>query len=385
LVTAGIVLAAVLRVVLGAATSLPDFLVSISSPLSIAIPMAGIWAFYGRQLHREVAALPDAPRRAGLDRLYHYLLAAFGFGATFVALQQLIRFVVDQLSGLPTGSLTSIHQLANALAALAVGLPLWWLNWQPMQTQARAPGAAGDHARRSIIRKAVLYLALFAMVIGAMISAGQLVYQVLSHLLGSPIPYLVNDELTWLLTCLLFLLWFGYFLQALREDSRIAERSLAELHRAFPTLLIDPGDGRFAEEIRAALRRHAPEIPLTVQPLSQGALAGEPSAPRAILLPSDLAVHPPEALRAWLEAYSGRRIVIPDHEDGYIWSGTTALSRDELARQAAITLRQMAEGQPLRVSPPANAWMITGYVLGGLFGLILLVLLAALVASSFSR
>ena len=125
--------------------------------------------------------------------------------------------------------------------------------------------------------------------------------------------------------------------------------------------------------------------PLTVQPLSPGAPAPDFGAPKAVILPSRLVVAPPEELRTWLAAFSGQRLVIPGDEDGYVWSGTTALSPDELARQAAITLRQMAEGQPLRVSPPPNAWMITGYVLGGLFGLILLGFLTALVVSSFSR
>ncbi len=383
--TAGIVLAAVLRVALGAATTFPDFLNAVSPSLSISIPMGGVWGYYSRQLNRAIAALSEAPRKAGLDRLYHYLLASVGFGATFFALQQLLRYIVDLLTGLPVGTLSSIHQLANALAALSVGLPLWLLTWQPMQAQARDPGTAGDHARRSIIRKAALYLALFALVIGAMISAGELVYQGLTHLLGSPVPYFVSDEFTWLLTCLLFLVWFIYYLQILREDSRIAERNLAELHRAFPLLLIDPGDDRLAEEVRAALRRHAPEIPLTVHLLAQGVVSGEIGAPCAVILPSGLAVHPPEDLRTWLEAYSGQRIIIPDREEGYVWLGSSSLSPTELARQAAIALRQMAEGQPLRISPPANAWMITSYVLGGLFGLLLIFLLATLVASSFTR
>jgi hypothetical protein len=382
--TAGIVLAAVLRVIFGEASTFPDFLGNISTSLSVAVPLAGIWAYYGRQLNREVAALSEAPRRAGLHRLYNYILAAFGFTATFLALQQLIRFTVDSLSGSLIWGSVPIHQLSNALASLVIGLPLWWLTWQPMQAEARIPQAAGDHARRSIIRKGYLYLALFAMVIGAMVSGGTLAYQVLTHLLGSPIPYFASDSLTWLLTCLLFLLWLLYYIQTLRGDNRLSERSLALLHTAFTTLLIDPGDAGFAQEVQAAVQRLAPDIPLTVLPVSQGAPAADRPAASAIILPSNVAVNPPEPLRQWLQDFQGKRIVIPEQDDRYLWLGGPSLTRAELARQAAVALRQLAESQPLRIAPPPNAWMTTGYILGGLFGLELLAVLIALVSSSLS-
>lgn len=383
--TAGIVLATLLRVVFGEALSFSEFLSEISTPLSIAVPLAGIWAYYGRQLNREVAAMSEAPRRAGLRRLYNYILAAFGFAATFLALQQLLRFVIDTSVGSLLWGAVPIRQLSNALAALVIGLPLWWLTWQPMQSEARASGAAGDHARRSLIRKAYLYLALFAMVIGAMVSGGQLAYQVLTHLLGSPIPYFASDSLTWLVTCLLFLLWLAYFWQVLRSDNHISERSLAEMHAAFPTLLIDPGDGAFANEIAAAVRRHAPDVPLTLQTLSSAAPFEAQAAFKAVILPASLAVHPPEALGRWLDDFPGRRILAPESDGQDVWLGGPSLSRGDLARQAAVALRQMAEDQPLHISPPANAWMVTGYILGGLFGLELLAVLITLVASSISR
>ena len=250
----GVVLAAILRVALGEAATFPDFISQISSSLSIAIPMAGVWSYYGRALNREVAALPDAPRRAGLDRLYHYLLAGFRFWRHFCRASAVGALRVSTSSSVGgSGSSSTIHLLANALAALAVGLPLWELTWQPMQAQARASGTAGDLARRSILRKAALYLALFGMVIGAMVSAGELVYQVLSHLLGSAVAFSASDALTW-----------AIHLPALPAVVRLLPASTAHgrPHRGaqpghrctglFSTLLIDPGDGRFAAEVGAA-------------------------------------------------------------------------------------------------------------------------------------
>jgi hypothetical protein len=200
--------------------------------------------------------------------------------------------------------------------------------------------------------------------------------------LGSPIPYFASNSLNWVFTCLLFLLWLAYFWQVLRSDNRLSERSLAEMHAAFPTLLIDPGDGSFVDEITAAVRRHAPDIPLSVQSMSQAEPVG--AAFKAVILPTSLVVPSSEALSRWLGGFQGRRILVPESDSKHLWLGGPSLSRTDLARQAAIALRQMAEDQPLHISPPANAWMVTGYILGGLFGVELLAVLIALVVSSVS-
>jgi len=129
-------------------------------PLSIGIPLAGVWAYYGRWLGRTMAESPDAPRRAGMRRLYSYILSAIGLGATFTGLALMLSFVVDAAIGNIVWADVLRPRLAAALATLLVGLPLWWLAWRPMQAEALALGDAGDHARRSIIRKVYLYLAL---------------------------------------------------------------------------------------------------------------------------------------------------------------------------------------------------------------------------------
>ena len=46
-----------------------------------------------------IAEVADAPRRAGMRRLYAYILSAIGVGATFVGLSMLLSFVVDAAIG----------------------------------------------------------------------------------------------------------------------------------------------------------------------------------------------------------------------------------------------------------------------------------------------
>jgi hypothetical protein len=104
-----------------------------------------------------------------------------------------------------------------------------------------------------------------------------------------------------------------------------------------------------------------------------------------VILPSSLATRPPEALRAWLANFDGQRLITPTAEEGWQWVGTTARTHREQAQQTVQALRQMAEGQPVRIAPPAGAWAIVGYVLGGLFALQMVFVLFAIIASQLSR
>ena len=70
---------------------------------------------------------------------------------------------------------------------------------------------------------------------------------------------------------------------------------------------------------------------------------------------------------------------------GWSWLGQVERDRPELAREAAQTIRQMAEGESLRQSAPRGPWAIAGYVMGGLLGLPLLILLFSVMLSALFR
>jgi len=215
-----------------------------------------------------------------------------------------------------------------------------------------------------------------------MISAGRVIFLLVNQLLGNRSPDFSFGALNGLQTFLLFALFLAYHWQALRRDARLAGRSLAERRSRFPVLLLDPGNGGFAQEVLAAIQRQAPQLPVAVQPILEGIPGEEMAAARAVILPSRLATHPPEALRLWLQGFEGKRIVIPETDGEWLWMGGPFLSRQTLANQAAVALRQLAEDQPVRIAPPASAWMVIGYVLGVLFGLQVLLILASIAVSS---
>jgi hypothetical protein len=365
----GVLVDVILRLIFSESMSLAGFMGKISVPVSIGIPLAGVWAYYGHWLGSAIAESPDVPRRAGMRRLYSYILSAIGVGATFVGLSMLLSFVVDAAIGNIVWADVLRPRLAASLATLLVGLPLWWLAWRPMQTEALASGDSGDHARRSIIRKVYLYLALFVSVVGGMIVAVSFLNTLLRSLFGSSVDNLLQQALKDIEVLFLFVGLGVYHGVMLARDGKLASEALAEKHAAFPVLVFDPGDGSFGQAILTALHKQAPRLPVVIQPISQP-VATE-AAPQTIILPSDLALDPPESLRKWLGKYNGRKLIIPRSTQGLVWAGGTR-PFPVVAAQAAQAVRQLAEGQEIRQQTGTSGWMVAVYIIAGLFGLELL-------------
>jgi hypothetical protein len=161
----------------------------------------------------------------------------------------------------------------------------------------------------------------------------------------------------------------------LGRDGKLASEALAEKHAAFPVLVFDPGNGSFGKAVLAALHRQTPRLPAAIQPASQP--VAQDAAPKAILLPGDLAVNPPESLQNWLGNYTGNRLIVPQAAQGWLWTGGLR-PLPAAASQAAQAVRQLAEGQEVRQQAGTSGWMIAVYIVAGLFGLEILGLLISL-------
>ncbi|HVN54850.1 MAG TPA: DUF5671 domain-containing protein [Anaerolineaceae bacterium] len=429
---AGMALAALFRQAFGAASSPGELVNQLSAPLSIGVPLGVVWAYYGSRLTRDLANLPDTPQLAALRRLYLTILSALGLLAAVIGLRSLLLYLLSlpfptPLQGGSTapGAGPLRDQLAAALAVVLTGLPLWIFSWRPLQQEAARPGPApgqntslswrtvqgdfaGDQARHSVIRKAYLYLLLFAGVLAMMVSTGEALYPLLRSLLGSRPPDLLSNSLGWLLTLLLFTALTAYHFTVLRGDARLAGQALAARQRQFPVIVLDPAGlpgpeeeapdreaaSGFAADFLDALHAQAPDIPVALVRLAQGIPTEGLAGARAVVLPAALATQPPEALRIWLDGFQGQKLVIPLPEPGWEWLGPAARSdrRDhgeglstqrDLAEMAALAVRQMAEGQPVRLPLPSSPWTSVAYVLAALFALELLLLALGLLASRF--
>ena len=370
----GTLLDVILRWTFGEAMESHEFVQEIGNPISLGIPLAMVWAYYGGWLKRQIQSDENVVRRAGKQRLYDYILSALGLGASFVGVALVFSFVIDLLTSNAFWGGSLRPRLAGALATLIVGLPLWLTTWRPLQAAALTEGDMGDHARRSTIRRAYLYLALFAGVIGGMVSAVGLVYQLVNALLSVVPP---ADFLSTVLNAAQLLILFAvllvYHLNCMQHDNAQAGQTLETRQREFPVLVIDPENEAFVKTITAAMSKHAPDVPVVVKSVEESVKTEDV---KAVIIPASLALEPSDVLRKWLAAFSGEKIIVAEAVSGWV---LTALTPE----QAAQSARQVAEGEEVRLAQPSAVWKTVQIVAVILLGLQLLFVLLALGISLF--
>jgi hypothetical protein len=365
----GTLLDVILRWAFGEAMTGNEFLQQIGGPISLGVPLAGVWAYYGGWLNHQIQLDEDVTRRAGKKRLYYYILSALGLGAAFIGIALVLSFVIDLLTSNAFWGDSLRPRLAAAISTLVVGLPLWLMTWRPMQAEAMTEGEMGERARRSTIRRTYLYLALFAGVIGGMVSAVALIYQLVNALLsGDPPDDFVSSVLNAAQLLALFAVLLVYHLNCMRQDSAQAGQTLEERQRGFPVLLIDPGNEAFVKAMKAAMLKHAPDVPLVVKAVSEG--AGTEEA-KAVILPASLVLNSPDGLRKWLQGFSGEKIVVAESTPGWVLIALTP-------EQAAKSARQAAEGEGVRLARPSAAWSVVQIIAVVIVGMQILFFLLAI-------
>lgn len=348
----------------GADWTLPYFVQQMGGPISVGVPLGMIWAYYGYWLNHHIEAIGDEVRQAGMKRLYNYILAFIGLTVSFIGVATLFGFIIDLLTSsrlLMSDSLRGT--LATSIALLVVGLPLWLLTWRPMQAGALVEGEMGDHARRSVIRKFYLYLALFASVIGGMATAVGLVYQLLRVVLtGNAGSDFANTLLNLIQLLFLFGVVLVYHLNILRRDGASISDRLVERQFTFPVLVVDSGNG-FVDAVKAALLRSGSLVQVKVTSPSEKPEDGF----RAIILSGGLAA---EGAPEWIRSFGGTRIIVQNEAQNLVWA--------EDAAQAAESVQRLAEGQAVRMKKPTrSAWIYVVYIFAALFALELLFFLSA--------
>jgi hypothetical protein len=387
LVSGGYVLDEILRTALGPAFFDQDLVDTIGGSLSVVIPALVTWIFYNRVLKRGIEATPEVQQRAGMHRLYAYVLSLMGLSAAFMGTYMLVQYIIERLVFLHIlGDVRDYYAsqlpLADALATLLIGLPVWVWAWRQMVAEAARKGEAGDHARRSVIRKGYLYVVLFAGVMGIMGSTGTLLYNVLKLILGDEVPGFTWQLLDLSSLLVLFIILAAYHWRSLRKDNQMAADALSALHAEFSVCVFDQGEGEFAERVVAALGAECPGMPVAVHPVGETFDETLQSAGAAIL-PASLAIDPPEAVRLWLEEFSGVRLFVPTQAERWNWVGFSGDSPEDLAKEVAKTACRLAEGQGIRRSRSLSSWTVFGYVIGVLVGIAALCILATALMSGF--
>jgi len=375
LIPAGVILMTIFQVILGKPYTFAAFLSEVSFPLSTLITLGGLWFYYGRMLQTEIQWLPASPRRAALRRIYFYLLAFFGLGASFIGVISLLSFLSDLAIGTPSasGEYWLQTRLSTALATIAVGLPLWIKTWQPMVSEALQEDESGDHARRSLVRKTYLYLVIFSGVIGTMFSAGALLYQLINTLLGNTQSNYLRTVFVMAELLLLFIGLMAYHWKALRTDTSLAEAALQDRYTQFPVLVLAEEISGFASDLTAAITREAASIPVAVHSIGGGLPGAEHANAKVVVISNELLISLPQTFRLWLESFDGERIVVPAaHEDNWRWVFSAGQDLSAGLQHTAKILSALAEGEEPAPFRTITSGKIALYVLGGLMGLPLL-------------
>ncbi len=358
----------------GGGTTWQNFFGEIGVPISIGLPFGILWAYHSIYLNKQIAFDENLPRRAGKKRLYFYILSLIGLAAAFFGTAMLLSYIIDLLTG--TSYLSgggSSSKISAALATLVVGLPVWLISWFPMQMEAINNAGVGDHARRSIIRKSYLYFVIFVAVIGGMAAAVSLVFTLISQVLGAGEGNFVNSLLNALQMLVLFAVLLLYHFFSLRRDTTTRAGALEEKQEQFSVLVFDKGAGKFGEDVKAAFKKHAPKVTITVT--NANVKVADDLKANVVVLPGSLAMNmtaSPNA-EAWIHSFNGSRLIVPDEAAGVYWMNDF--------EQMAESARTLAEGQEIRpqsATRTTSAWTYVAYVFAALFACQLLAVLLSL-------
>ena len=369
--TAGIMFDMLLRWALGETFVFREFVRAVSGEVSIGIPLGIVWAYFGHWLNQDINAVADEPRRDGLRRFYHYVLALAGLVTAFLGTGFLLSFILDVSVGRQMWGLDLRSRVSAAIATLVIGLPLWYMNWRPMQAHALAADTAGGLARRSLVRKVYLYLVLFGSVIGGMVTAVMSVYMLLQVLLGVETFDLSGllDRLQWLT---MFVVVLVYHFTSLRRDGAESAKALAEEREGFKTFVFEEAGSGFGEQVRSAMAKQAEGLSVTVIATGEN-LPAEAMSAKAVILPSSMMSRLPEALRSFLNTFGGEVIVVPVPREKWLWLNNDRKS----VEQAAQVAHQLSDGQEVKLGG-TSAFMVMVYIFAALFGLQLLFILLSI-------
>jgi hypothetical protein len=350
--------------------------------------MAFLWAYHAYVLKGDTALTTEAPRQAGMRRLYLYLVAAIGLAAFLVGLSGDISVLIQSQFGQFITE-TRREALAWFTAAIIAGLPVWLLPWRQAQLAAEASAPSGTAERRSVVRKIYLYFYLFVATMTVLSSLVYIVYQFLLIALGEQGAGGILSKLGQAIAFTLIGVgvWI-YHGSALRRDGKLNRRELAAHLSNFKVAVVDSGNGSFGLAILDGIRRDFPDVqldpigltPEARQRMGQAdgdipnrlASAGLIAGPWLITIAGEANGAVTPAIAEAVIRSPARKLLVPMQTESYEWVGLERSSAETNLHHALRAVKQMLEGEEVKPVRPMSAGSIIGIILGVLLLLILL-------------
>jgi len=358
-------------------------------PLPIIIVMGVLWAYHAFVLRDDAEKTREAPRQAGVRRLYLYLVAAVGLSALLVGLSGDVSVIIRSLD---KGFGTELReQLSWFTSAIMAGLPVWIIPWRQVQNRALESGPAGTDARRSTVRKIYLYFFLFVATMTVLSSAVFIVFKVLSWFLGLDAPTLseLGHSIAFSMIAVGVWLYHGFIL---RSDHKLASQEQVTQLEGLRVAVVDVGDAHFGHGVVEVLKQEVPDLDLELivltQPSTEGLVGeteGDDEKIATQLAQAGLIVGPwiiavlggargavtPAIAQAVLDS-PARKLLAPTRTEGWDWAGVDRWDAEALVRQTVRAVKHIAAGEEVKPARPLGAGTIMAIIIGVLFLLILL-------------
>ena len=355
--------------------------------LPIVITGGILWTYHALVLRAETGVAGEAPRQAGVRRIYLYLIAAVGLAALLVGMGGLIDLLIQVISRQLTDKTDAREMLSWYLAAVFVGTPVWVIPWRPAQNAALSPGPAGSQERHSTVRKVYLYFYMLVATLALLASLVFIVYRLFGMLLGEAAPTLAELGYSISAGLIAIGLWL-YHVNTLRSDVNIARQEQVRVLESFYVVVVDTEEERFGRRAVDLLKRDLPGIslePLHLQAsepeadepvpdtesiTQQLAGAGLIVGPWTIAVP-DRGVSPQVVQTVF--ASSARKLLLPLPAEGWDWVGVEHLELEARVRQVVHAVKQVLAGEEVKPHRPLGAAAVFGIILAGLLFLSMVV------------
>ncbi|MCB0164468.1 MAG: hypothetical protein KDI79_09595, partial [Anaerolineae bacterium] len=366
-----------LELALGGEPSPDPLLWQLSTPVPLLVVGALFWTYHRYILTQDAAQAPEAPRQAGVRRVYGYLVASLGLTTLLTGVAGLLTLIIDVLTS-PADVGLSFYRgdVALFVALTLVGTPVWLMPWRSLQQRATRPvetGTAHETAEyRSLVRKIYLYLFIFMAALVIFGSAGWFVFHILTALLGADLP---DDFLTQVLNALVIsLLAAGVWLYhwwAIRLDGQLDSRARAQRMAEIAVAVIDGGEGQLGQTLLRQLQQALPGIqlkPLGLTPQATAAMTGQPFAPaeldRVGYITGSWQSLAAGAVEPAVAASPAMKFVIPLAQAGWLWAGVKPEPVEAYAQQIARGIEQSIEGETVDLAGGFEAGTWIAAVLG---------------------
>ncbi len=365
-----------LELLLGAPPSGEPLLSQLSIPVPMLLVGGLFWAYHWSVLKHDAQQAPEAPRQAGVRRIYAYLVATLGLLVLLAGVIGLLILLVELTTDTAHVDNTYYReQVSNFVSMVIVGLPVWLIPWRSMQYLATLPTTDTHHnvnERRSTIRKIYLYFFVFLASLVIFGSVGWFVFRLLTAILGADLP---TDFLTQTINALLISLTavgvWGYHWWAIRRDGSQEEAVEVKRYADVTVAVIDNNSGELGQKLLQALQRDLPGVSLTpigLTPQAVTAMEGQPFSP-AVIESAQYLIGPWPAfttseIAPHLDNHPAPKFVIPVAEPNWIWTGLKTQSVEVHIQQAVKGVKQAIDGDDINFNQGPDIGMVVAIIVG---------------------